>query len=115
MRCRTQGTWSQWKEISTDIPSFYKDYSTLFDLEGAISNASLRSISDWNDAPNGWFTSNNATNAPVSGNFTISGFQTTNTARHKNQIGFKSDGSIYCRAYNGGSWTDWKSVSLMDV
>lgn len=30
-------SWSNWKEISTDIPAFYKDYGTLSALSSAIS------------------------------------------------------------------------------
>ena len=35
-RYRSGSTWSNWKEISTDIPAFYKDYNALSNLATAV-------------------------------------------------------------------------------
>lgn len=47
-------TWGDWKEISTDIPTFYKDYSTLASLASAIIGVTPAEFSgDLNDVPDG--------------------------------------------------------------
>ena len=113
MRCRTQGTWSQWAQITTDIPAFYKDYATLQALCEAIFYVAQSAISDCDTAPFG-FSMVNANTLHIPAQATMTLLTIGNNQSQKTQLCLRATGVIYYRGYAAG-WSEWKQVQMISI
>ena len=120
-------TWSDWKEISTDIPAFYKDYANLASLANGLANTGMfkyMSITegiDFNDTDAwcwcylGGQVTGDSTNKPseVIGSIESS-LVTFGVGNYKMQLFFVRD-TIYYRHRVTAGWNTWKKITLTSI
>lgn len=124
-RMREYGTWGAWKEISVDIPSFYKNYNDLNSLvEGILTSVGVifryAHISSFDSIdsvlgnycigigapPQSW-------GSPISYGTMIS-LKSADTYTHQFVFPHKeymTEGIKY-RMHNGTNWGVWKTIQL---
>lgn len=109
-RTKSNGTWGNWETVSTDIPTFYKDYANLSSLANALGG--LIYVGTPRDDANVIGTYFSTTSGKGSQHFPTSGSYWTlisigNTdANLCFQIAFNSSGVTYYRTYWNG-WHSW--------
>ena len=110
------GNWTSWKEISTDIPAFYKDYSTLAGLADGMGALIKRvSVDDFNDAREfgiyfRW--SVNVPHAPITQSSIFYLIVIPYSTDAILQLCYAQETHIlYHRTYYVGTWTNWFAVS----
>ena len=112
-------SWTAWQEVTTEMPTFYKNFATLSGLVTGINDINITynsGITDLNDVSNKYlwtrFTSK-PTNAP-SGLSTEGGFllhAAINPSTNKVQFMFDYDGAHgFFRTYWGTSWRAWVAM-----
>lgn len=111
-RYGTTVSWESWSELSTNIPAFYKNYSTIAELITAV-NGTCTTVSDLNNISfNGLFqTTNQTQHTPIEG-AVMSGIQIIGAQGAKIQIVFRSvNGEIYYRQ-GSGTWYKFTGVAI---
>lgn len=106
-------TWANWKNYAFDIPTFYKNYSSLSDLATAIGVGKLEDFLTLENANNvtwGVATTSGATSnvAEQSFGFLI-GMRSGNSQEHGMQMQITSS-HLYTRVLNNGTWGSWLTV-----
>lgn len=120
------GSWTDWKEISIDIPSFYKSYSDLAALASALEVAQLKTQNDYTniDSVHG----NVNVNVAFTSTETQSAWESPSRygvllcrktgGKYEVQLYFAHGGAGYgapkmlYRTWSGESWGSWYSVAF---
>ncbi len=131
-RTSAGGGWQAWKEISTDIPTFYKDYNDLASLVTALGGNGLvpllrnsSALSDFNDFPQGFnFVSKpqgGISNAPFTDR-EFRGWALTLKGGNDGQysLQYYGDTQVSDRHYvrtttYDGTWAAWRKISTTQL